>query len=150
MVVQLINEMADKGFSADANLVRKRLLGFCEGHQGEKANQEKLNRGGQKLLESCCGVWRSPLQVLKLKRGGPNHNPLPHCVAPALTCERMGKMRKVGKMKGEDNDNGRGPTLTATKLPLLFSPVKDDYLDALATAAAEVEQGASIELTTAQ
>ena len=53
-------------------------------------------------------------------------------------------------MKGEDNDNGRGPTLTAAKLPLLLSPVKSDYLDALATGAAEDEQGASIELTTAQ
>ncbi|KAG5233492.1 hypothetical protein IMY05_013G0125200 [Salix suchowensis] len=31
---------------------------------------EKLNRGGQKLLESCFGAWRSPLEVLKLKRGG--------------------------------------------------------------------------------
>ncbi|KAJ6975979.1 hypothetical protein NC653_031721 [Populus alba x Populus x berolinensis] len=40
--------MADKGFSADAdttalvvddNLVLKRLLGFCEGHQGEKVKQ---------------------------------------------------------------------------------------------------------------
>lgn len=48
MVVQLINEMADKGFSADADttalvvddkLVLKRLLGFCEGHQGEKRHQ---------------------------------------------------------------------------------------------------------------
>lgn len=48
MVVQLINEMADKGFSADADttalvvddkLVLKRLLGFCEGHQGEKMNK---------------------------------------------------------------------------------------------------------------
>ncbi|KAJ6693371.1 hypothetical protein OIU85_004168 [Salix viminalis] len=36
------------------------------------------------------------------------------------------------------------------KLPLLLSPVKDDYLDVLATAAAQDEQGASIELTTAQ
>lgn len=69
---------------------------------------------------------------------------------------RMGKVRKVRKWKveteGKDDDNGRGPTLTATKLPLLLSPVKDedDYLDALATAAAEDEQGASTELTTAQ
>lgn len=51
MVVQLINEMADKGFSADANLVRKRLFDFCEGHQGEKANCHSSRLKGEKRDE---------------------------------------------------------------------------------------------------
>ncbi|KAJ6763750.1 hypothetical protein OIU79_024320 [Salix purpurea] len=133
--------------------------------EAEKANQEKLNRGGQKLLESCFGVWRSPLEVLKLKRGGDEATFFEAEPQPFTSLSRqlslakdgrMGKVRKVRKWKveteGKDDDNGRGPTLTATKLPLLLSPVKDedDYLDALATAAAEDEQGASTELTTAQ
>ncbi|KAJ6379158.1 hypothetical protein OIU76_015884 [Salix suchowensis] len=142
----------------------------CEAHKShniyrEKANQEKLNRGGQKLLESCFGAWRSPLEVLKLKRGGDEATFFEAEPQPFTSLSRqlslakdgrMGKVRKVRKWKveteGKDDDNGRGPTLTATKLPLLLSPVKDedDYLDALATAAAEDEQGASTELATAQ
>lgn len=60
MVVQLINEMADKGFSADADttalvvddkLVLERLLGFCEGHQGEKANCHSSRFKGEKRDE---------------------------------------------------------------------------------------------------
>ncbi|KAJ6383372.1 hypothetical protein OIU78_026787 [Salix suchowensis] len=108
----------------------------CEAHKShniyrEKANQEKLNRGGQKLLESCFGAWRSPLEdeATFFEAEPQPFTSLSRQLSLAKD-GRMGKVRKVRKWKveteGKDDDNGRGPTLTATKLPLLLSPVKDE------------------------